>query len=315
MIRFEHVGKDYAGWTAIEDLSLTVEKGEFCVLIGPSGSGKTTTLKMINRLIEHDRGRILFEGAEIRSFAPEELRRRMGYAIQSIGLFPHWTVEENIGAVPKLLGWPRAKIRDRVTELLEMLTLDPERYRARYPRHLSGGEQQRIGVARALAANPSVLLMDEPFGALDPVTRDTLQAEMLRIQAASGTTVVLVTHDIDEAIRLASRIVILEGGRIAQSGSPREILAAPANDFVADFVGRSDRGLRLLAAERVGDRMRRGETAVGEPLPVDASLREALSLFVARNVDRLPVQDGSGALIGAIRLADLVRPPPSEAAP
>ncbi len=211
MIRFEHVGKDYAGWTAIEDLSLTVEKGEFCVLIGPSGSGKTTTLKMINRLIEHDRGRILFEGAEIRSFAPEELRRRMGYAIQSIGLFPHWTVEENIGAVPKLLGWPRAKIRDRVTELLEMLTLDPERYRARYPRHLSGGEQQRIGVARALAANPSVLLMDEPFGALDPVTRDTLQAEMLRIQAASGTTVVLVTHDIDEAIRLASRIVILEG--------------------------------------------------------------------------------------------------------
>ncbi|MBZ9936545.1 ABC transporter ATP-binding protein [Mesorhizobium sp. BR1-1-16] len=305
MITFEHVGKTYGDWTAIEDLSLHIPKGEFCVLIGPSGSGKTTTLKMINRLIEHDRGRILFEGAEIRSFAPEQLRRRMGYAIQSIGLFPHWTVEENIGAVPRLLGWPKSRIRDRVTELLGLLALEPERFRDRYPRHLSGGQQQRVGVARALAADPAVLLMDEPFGALDPVTRDTLQAEMLRIHKASGTTIVLVTHDIDEAIRLGSRIVILDHGRIVQSGSPREILAKPASDFVADFVGREDIGIKLLSIERVGDRMRPGEMAEGEPIAADASLRHALSIFVARGIDRLPVVDQSGTVAGAIRLTDL----------
>ncbi len=306
MITFEQVGKDYGDWTAIDDLSLTIAKGEFCVLIGPSGSGKTTTLKMINRLIEHDRGRILFDGAEIRSFAPEQLRRRMGYAIQSIGLFPHWTVEENIGAVPRLLGWPRARIRDRVTELLELLALDPARFRDRYPRHLSGGQQQRIGVARALAADPAVLLMDEPFGALDPVTRDTLQAEMLRIHKASGTTIVLVTHDIDEAIRLGSRIVILDRGRIVQSGSPRSILARPANDFVADFVGREDIGIKLLSIERVADRLRPNEAGGdGEPIAAEASLRHALSVFVARGVDRLPVvEDGRPA--GAIHLADLI---------
>ncbi|HWJ74657.1 MAG TPA: ABC transporter ATP-binding protein [Kaistia sp.] len=305
MITFEHVGKTYGDWTAIEDLSLHIPKGEFCVLIGPSGSGKTTTLKMINRLIEHDRGRILFEGAEIRSFAPEQLRRRMGYAIQSIGLFPHWTVEENIGAVPRLLGWPKSRIRDRVTELLGLLALEPERFRDRYPRHLSGGQQQRVGVARALAADPAVLLMDEPFGALDPVTRDTLQAEMLRIHEASGTTIVLVTHDIDEAIRLGSRIVILDHGRIVQSGSPREILARPANDFVADFVGREDIGIKLLSIDRVGDRMRPGEMAEGEPIAADASLRHALSIFVARGIDRLPVVDHSGTIAGTIRLTDL----------
>ncbi|SHF10364.1 osmoprotectant transport system ATP-binding protein [Kaistia soli DSM 19436] len=309
MITFEHVGKTYGDWTAIDDLSLHVAEGEFCVLIGPSGSGKTTTLKMINRLIEHDRGRILFEGAEIRSFAPEQLRRRMGYAIQSIGLFPHWTVEENIGAVPRLLGWPKSRIRDRVTELLGLLALEPERFRDRYPRHLSGGQQQRVGVARALAADPSVLLMDEPFGALDPVTRDTLQAEMLRIHKASGTTIVLVTHDIDEAIRLGSRIVILDGGRIVQSGTPRAILTKPANDFVADFVGREDIGIKLLSIERVSDRMRPGETAEGEPIAADASLRHALSLFVARGIDRLPVIGPSGTLAGAIRLADLTGGP------
>ncbi|MCX5495336.1 ABC transporter ATP-binding protein [Kaistia dalseonensis] len=310
MIDFEHVGKTYGGWQAIEDLSLSIAEGEFCVLIGPSGSGKTTTLKMINRLIEHDSGRILFAGAEIRSFKPEELRRRMGYAIQSIGLFPHWTVEENIGTVPSLLKWPKAKIRDRVTELLELLNLDPAQYRDRYPHHLSGGQQQRIGVARALAADPDVLLMDEPFGALDPVTRDTLQLEMLRIHKASGKTIVLVTHDIDEAIRLGSRIVILDGGRIVQSGSPRDILARPANDFVSDFVGREDIGIKLLSIETVSSRVRRDGSASGEPIAATATLRNALSTLVARGVDSLPVADSDGSPLGAIHLADLVGPHP-----
>ena len=305
MIKFEQVRKTYGDWTAVDDLTLDIPRGEFCVLIGPSGSGKTTTLKMVNRLIEHDSGRILFDGAEIRSFAPEQLRRRMGYAIQSIGLFPHWTVEENIGAVPRLLGWPRARTRDRVTELLELLALDPARFRDRYPRHLSGGQQQRVGVARALAADPAVLLMDEPFGALDPVTRDTLQAEMRRIHQASGTTILLVTHDIDEAIRLGTRIVILDRGRIVQSGTPRAILSRPANDFVADFVGREDIGIKLLSIEQVSDRMRAGDVVEGEPVAADASLRHALSLFVARGADQLPVAE-DGRITGAIHLADLI---------
>jgi len=306
VIRFEGVAKLYGDIAAIEDLSLDIQAGEFCVLIGPSGSGKTTTLRMINRLIEHDRGRILFDGAEIRSFKAEELRRRMGYAIQSIGLFPHWTVEQNIGTVPRLLGWPKARIRDRVTELLDMLGLEAAFYRGRYPRNLSGGQQQRVGVARALAADPQVLLMDEPFGALDPVTRDTLQAEMLRIHAQSGKTIVLVTHDIDEAVRLASRIVILEGGRIVQSGSPREILKRPANAFVADFVGRDDIGIKLLSIEKVGDFLRPDESAPGEPIEAGASLRHALSLLVARGVDRLPVAAVDGRPAGAILLSDIV---------
>lgn len=305
MIEFEHVGKRYGEIEVVSDLSLSIKAGEFCVLIGPSGSGKTTTLRMINRLIEHDSGRILFDGAEIRSFAPEALRRRMGYAIQSIGLFPHWTVEENIAAVPKLLGWPKAKIHDRVTELLGLVGLDAAIYRGRYPQHLSGGQQQRVGVARALAAEPQVLLMDEPFGALDPVTRDALQAEMLRIHAASGTTIVLVTHDMDEAIRLGSRIVILDQGRIAQAGSPREILTHPGSDFVADFIGRDEMGLRLLSIETVGERMRPGEDAPGEPIAASTTLRHALSLLVSRAADRLPVSGADGTPAGVIHLADL----------
>ena len=305
MIEFEHVSRTYGDVRAVDDLSLRIDEGEFCVLIGPSGSGKTTTLRMINRLVEHDRGRILFAGEEIRSFRVEDLRRRMGYAIQSIGLFPHWTVEQNIAAVPTLMKWPRARIRDRVTELLDMLGLEPEQFRGRFPRQLSGGQQQRVGVARALAAAPQVLLMDEPFGALDPVTRETLQTEMLRIHAASGTTIVLVTHDIDEAVRLGSRIVILEGGRIAQSGTPKEILTRPANAFVAGFVGREDMGVKLLSIETVAERLRRGERADGEAVAATASLRHALSLMVTQGVDRLPVVDPDGAAIGVVHLADL----------
>jgi len=310
MITFEHVGKSFAGGVAIDDLSLTIDEGEFVVVIGRSGSGKSTTLKMLNRLVEHDRGRILFGGEEIRRFEPDVLRRRMGYAIQSIGLFPHWTVEQNIATVPDLLGWPRPRIRDRVTQLMELLDLAPETFRRRYPHQLSGGQQQRVGVARALAGDPAVLLMDEPFGSLDPVTRDALQQEIARIHKASGKTILFVTHDIDEALRLATRIVLLDRGRVVQVGTAREILMQPASEFVTDFVGRSDVGIKLLGLDTVAAYVREGESALGEPIACAASLREALSMMVARKVDRLSVVDGQGRRIGAISLADLVLPRP-----
>ena len=309
MIEFQHVSKLFGDTAAVKDLSLHIPHGEFTVLIGGSGSGKSTTLKMINRLVEHDAGRILFQGEEIRSFKPEDIRRRMGYAIQSIGLFPHWTVEKNIATVPALLGWTRQRIRDRVTELLELLDLEPNIYRDRYPHQLSGGQQQRVGVARALAVNPEVLLMDEPFGALDPVTRATLQKEMLRIHQSSGKTIVLVTHDIDEALGLASRIVLLDKGEVVQAGSPAEILAHPVNDFVTDFVGRSDIGIKLLGLSTVATYTRPGETATGTPVAASTSLREALSTFVARACDRLPVVDAQGQALGVVHFADLWQRP------
>ncbi|GAB7129735.1 ABC transporter ATP-binding protein [Silvimonas sp. JCM 19000] len=309
MIEFKEVSKTFGAWQAVDKLSLRLPDGEFTVLIGPSGSGKSTTLKMINRLVEHDSGRILFAGQEIRSFSPEDLRRRMGYAIQSNGLFPHWTVAENIATVPTLLKWPKARIADRVTELLTLLDLDPNRYRDRYPHELSGGQQQRVGVARALAADPEILLMDEPFGALDPVTRAALQKELARIHQRSGKSIVLVTHDIDEALLLADRIVLLDQGRIAQVGTPQQILAQPASDFVADFVGRSEVGIKLLGLHRIADRVRRGVSAVGQPLPLHASLREALSAFVAQGQGSLPVVDEHGHSVGSIHYADLLDVP------
>ncbi|MCC7325792.1 MAG: ABC transporter ATP-binding protein [Burkholderiales bacterium] len=310
MISFEHVGKAFAGNVAIDDLSLAIDEGEFIVVIGPSGSGKSTVLRMLNRLVEHDHGRIVFAGEEIRRFKPEVLRRRMGYAIQSIGLFPHWTVEQNIATVPDLLAWPRPRVRDRVTELMELLKLAPETYRRRYPHQLSGGQQQRVGVARALAGDPAVLLMDEPFGSLDPVTRDSLQQEIARIHEASGKTILFVTHDIDEALRLATRIVLLDRGRVVQVGTPREVLAHPTSKFVSDFVGGSDIGIKLLGLDTVAAYVRHGETAAGEPIAMTASLREALSMFVVRQVDRLAVADDEGRTVGAITLSDVVKPRP-----
>ena len=306
MIEFHQVSKQFEQRKVIDTLTLTIAEGEFTVLIGASGSGKSTTLKMINRLVEHDTGYIRFAGEEIRSFKPEEIRRRMGYAIQSIGLFPHWTVEQNIGAVPQLLKWPRKRIRERVAELLELLHLDPEQFRHRYPHQLSGGQQQRVGVARALAADPEVLLMDEPFGALDPVTRAALQIEIARIHQLSGRTIVLVTHDIDEALRLADRIVLLDHGEIIQQGPPASFLNDPANDLVRDFVGRSDIGIKLLSLEIVAHYLRRDEQLAGEPISDSANLREALSAFVARRVDALPVVDAQGQSVGVIHFADLL---------
>jgi len=307
MIELDHVSKRYDGKPVVDDLSLTVPDGAFCVLLGPSGCGKSTTLRMINRLVPFDSGMIRIAGDDVRTVPPEVLRRRIGYAIQSIGLFPHWTVEDNIATVPRLLNWPRGRIRDRVTELLELLRLDPESYRRKYPHQLSGGEQQRIGVARALAADPELLLMDEPFGAVDPITRDALQSEIARIHAATKKTIVFVTHDIEEALRLATVIAILERGRLAQWGAPIEIVERPASQFVRDFVGGDGSGLKLLGLRKIADRMRPGETAPGAPLPPDASLREALAAMTERHTDRVPVADASGQPIGVITLADLVR--------
>ncbi len=244
---------DPAAEPAVDRLSLEVPAGEICVLVGPSGSGKTTAMRLVNRMIELTSGDILLDGVSVREREPAELRRHIGYAIQQIGLFPHRTVAENIATVPRLLGWPEDRIRARVEELLAIIDLDPEEMRHRYPVQLSGGQRQRVGVARAIAADPPLLLMDEPFGAIDPITRERLQNEFLRLQREIRKTVVFVTHDIDEAIKMGDRIAVLRaGGVLAQYAPPEQLLLAPADDFVADFVG-ADRGLKRLALERVRD--------------------------------------------------------------
>ncbi len=250
----EHVTKRYGNAApAVDDLSLTINAGEICVLVGPSGCGKTTTMKMINRLIEPTSGRITIDGEDVAGLAAVELRRRIGYVIQQVGLFPHMTVADNVAIVPRLLRWPDARIRQRIDELLELVGLDPAAYGGRYPSALSGGERQRVGVARALAADPPVMLMDEPFGAVDPIRRERLQNEFLRLQAQVRKTVVFVTHDVDEAIKMADRIAILQrGGILAQYDTPDAILANPASEFVEHFVG-ADRGLKRLSLGRVRD--------------------------------------------------------------
>ncbi|QCA05073.1 ABC transporter ATP-binding protein [Pantoea vagans] len=306
MIEFDGVSRAFNGKAAVKDLSLQVAKGEFCVLLGTSGSGKSTTLKMINRLVEFDSGEIRFAGESIRQLDARTLRRRMGYAIQSIGLFPHWTVRKNIATVPALLGWSRAQIDERIAALLALLNLDAQLLN-RYPHQLSGGQQQRVGVARALAADPEVLLMDEPFGALDPVTRGVLQQEMLRIHRLSGRTIVLVTHDIDEALTLADRIVLMDNGEIVQQGRPVELLTQPKNDFVRDFFGRSEMGVRLLSLEQVGNAVRRGEWLAGEPIAAALTLRDALSQFIARRTDKLPVVDDQQQPLGVLHFGDLLQ--------
>jgi len=315
MITFEGVSRQFGDWTAVDDVSLTVETGELLVLIGPSGSGKSTLLRMINRLIEPTDGLIRLGGEAIASLRPEILRRRIGYAIQSVGLFPHWTVERNIATVPTLLGWSKARIRDRVSELLALLQLDESRYRHAYPHQLSGGQAQRVGVARALAGDPEVLLMDEPFGALDPITRAALQTETQRIQRQLGKTIVFVTHDMDEALKLGARIAVLDKGRLVRIGTPAEIVAHPGHPLVAELLGGEGIGLRRLAVETVASRLRVGEPAEGEPIAATAPLSEALSRMMARGVDRLAVSDDQGQRIGAVDLGDFPRPAASGSAP
>ncbi|MEK5217180.1 betaine/proline/choline family ABC transporter ATP-binding protein [Psychrobacillus sp. FSL H8-0487] len=239
MIKFEHVSKVYTdGFKAVDSVSFEVPEGEFLVLIGPSGSGKSTTMKMINRMIPHTNGTISIDGKDITKLNPSELRRNIGYVIQQIGLFPHYTIEKNIAIVPELKGWDKEKIKARVKELLIMVDLDPEVYGSRYPKELSGGQQQRVGVARALASDPRVLLMDEPFGALDPITRDQLQDQLITLQRKLKKTIVFVTHDMDEALKLGDRIAIMKDGNLLQIDTPEKILQEPASNFVEEFIGK-----------------------------------------------------------------------------
>ncbi len=255
MIEFKNVVKQYAnGFRAVDNLSLMVHEGEICVLIGPSGCGKTTSMRMINRLISITNGEILIDGRPNTELAPEELRRQIGYAIQQIGLLPHMTVAENIAIVPHLLHWDDERIRQRIDELLDLVGLDPDITRDKYPRQLSGGQQQRVGVARALGADPPIMLMDEPFGAVDPITREVLQAEFLQIQERVGKTIIFVTHDIDEAIKMGDRIAIMRDGHLVQYDTPDTILAHPINRFVRDFVG-TDRTLKRLGLVRIRNLM------------------------------------------------------------
>jgi osmoprotectant transport system ATP-binding protein len=304
VVTLEHLGKRYGppGTPhAVEDLSLTIPAGEICVLVGPSGCGKTTTMKMINRLIEPTSGRITIDGDDVMSLPPVELRRRIGYVIQQVGLFPHLTVAENVAVVPRLLRWPDARIGDRVEELLDLVRLDAGTYRDRYPAALSGGERQRVGVARALAADPPLMLMDEPFGAVDPILRDRLQNEFLRLQAQVRKTIVFVTHDVDEAIKMADRIAILQrGGILAQYDTPDRILAAPASEFVEHFVG-ADRGLKRLSLGRVRDLpLSRPETVrSGEAI---ADLRRRLE---AAGADYALLLDDADRPIGWVGRRDL----------
>ena len=306
-IKFENICKFYDGAAAITDLNLHIQQGELLVLLGPSGSGKSTVLKMVNRMTSHDAGQMFFNGKEINSFNIQGLRRRMGYAMQSVGLFPHRTVAHNIATVPKLLGWDAQRVQARVNELLKLLTMDREQYASRYPHQLSGGQQQRVGVARALAADPDVLLMDEPFGALDPVTRAALQLALKKIHRATGKTILFVTHDIDEALLLATRIVLLNHGRIAQVGTPLELLQRPANDFVTDFLGRSDLGLKQLSLRSITSHIR----AIEGPEPSHtvahtATLKEAISQMATLHVSSLSVIDESGTVLGQVKAADLL---------
>ncbi|MEI5675964.1 ATP-binding cassette domain-containing protein [Nocardioides sp. CCNWLW212] len=298
MIRLSGVGKTYDdGTVAVQGLDLEVGQGELVCFVGPSGCGKSTTLKMINRLIEPTTGTIEIDGRDVTGQDPVELRRGIGYVIQQVGLFPHQKIVTNVMTVPLLYGESKATARRRALELMELVGLEPATYADRYPHQLSGGQRQRVGVARALAANPPVLLMDEPFGAVDPVVRVRLQDEFLRLQRELGKTVVLVTHDIDEAVRMGDRVAVFAtGGRLAQYGTPAEVLGRPADDFVADFVG-STRGLRRLSVTRIDrahlepvDGVTTG--ALGAVIDVDSSLEEALAVLLRDDRGVIGVQDG-----------------------
>src|SRR5919106_144213 len=310
VLAFHEVTKVYSGrrTPAISNLTLEIPAGEICVLIGPSGSGKTTAMKLVNRLIALTSGDVTIDGRSIKSLDETELRRGIGYVFQQIGLFPHMTVEGNVGTVPRLAGWPKARIRARARELLELVGLEPSEDLGRYPAEFSGGQQQRIGVARAMAADQPLMLMDEPFGAVDPITRDHLQDDFLRLHREVPKTVVFVTHDIDEAIKMGQRIAILRDGELVQYDTPDRILAEPANEFVADFVG-ADRGLKRLRVWELRHMELdpvRGEPA-GPTAPEDASLRDVLSLMLVEGVERLTVLDGEGRPKGTIALETITR--------
>jgi osmoprotectant transport system ATP-binding protein len=301
--------------SAVDQLSFEVPPGDICVLIGPSGCGKTTALKMVNRLISITEGDITIDGKSVKQLELAQLRRGIGYVFQQIGLFPHLTVENNIGAVPRLLGWPKSRIRERAAELLELVGLDPRTDLKRYPAEFSGGQQQRIGVARAMAADPPIMLMDEPFGAIDPIARERLQNDFLRLHRQVRKTVIFVTHDIDEAIKMGDHIAIMRDGRLVQIAGADELLANPADDFVASFVG-ADRGLKRLRVRTLEEIELGPPPADGRPagptVPLETSLHYALSMMLAEGTTRLYVIDGDDRVIGTVQLdtiTQLIAPP------
>lgn len=312
-VEFRHVSKHFGQQrgtgAAVDDLSLVVSPGEICVLVGPSGCGKTTTLKMVNRLVEPSSGHVFIDGRDVASMDAVTLRRGVGYVIQQIGLFPHQTVADNVATVPKLLGWPEERIRGRVDELLRLIGLEPH-MRDRYPSQLSGGERQRVGVARAMAVEPPVMLMDEPFGAVDPIVREHLQDEFLRLQRQLGTTVLFVTHDINEAIKMGTRVAVFEqAGRLAQYSAPAELLARPTNDYVARFVG-ADRTLKSLALISLGEiALEPGQAAEDGAfsLAADLSVHQALSMLLESGATRATVVDGQGRTLGVFTLEAVLK--------
>jgi osmoprotectant transport system ATP-binding protein len=306
MIELRGVSKRFGDKVAIDDVSLFIPEGELTVLLGPSGCGKTTTLRSINRMVEIDEGELLVDGRSVAEVEPKELRRRIGYAIQSVGLFPHMNAARNIGTVPRLLGWSKDRIARRVDELLALVGLDPAVYAGKYPHQLSGGEAQRIGVARALAADPPVLLMDEPFGALDPINRERLQREFVELHRRLGKTVVFVTHDIEEAVILGDRIVLMRDGRIVQDGPPERLWREPAAEFVRDFFG-DEFGLRVLSRHCVcdlplGPAPREGAPRVG----LSTNLRDALAIMVTEASETIAVTDEAGRVVGGLTFGDIV---------
>lgn len=305
MIALRGVTKRYGADAAVADLSLSIGKGELCVLVGPSGCGKSTVLRMINAMIAADAGTIEVEGRDIRQIPSVELRRGIGYVIQSVGLFPHWTIADNILAVPHLLHWPKPRRAARLEEIVALLGIEP-RLLALYPHNLSGGQQQRVGVARALAADPQIVLMDEPFAALDPLSRSALQDEIHRIHAASQKTIVFVTHDMNEALHLATKMAVMRKGRILQQGTPAEIVLSPADSFVHDFLGGSELAFRALDVVAVATRMRSAVDAAAPAIAAKASLKEALALMLAKTCASLRVEDERGVPIGTISITDII---------
>lgn len=304
MIEIETLTKRYGDNTVVDTVTMTIQPRTVTVIVGTSGSGKTTLLRMINRLVEPTSGTIKLDGVDNRDLPGFELRRRIGYAIQGHGLFPHRTVAQNIATVPGLLGWDRPRIDAKVKELLELFQLDPADFAARFPHELSGGQQQRVGVARALAAEPNVLLMDEPFGALDPIIRAKAQQDLISIQKVLGTTIVLVTHDMDEAFHLADRIAVMDKGKVVQYGAPVELVRQPATPFVETLIGDTERPFRLLSMQTIGEAVEPNQ-ATGEPLSEDMSQREALSKLLWTGQQALPVRASDGRIIGSVSVEGL----------
>jgi osmoprotectant transport system ATP-binding protein len=306
MIEIHHLTRLYGDTAAVDDVTMDVPEGTITVVVGTSGSGKSTLLRMVNRLVEPTAGTVVIDGEDTAGIPVHELRRRIGYAIQSHGLFPHRTVAENVATVPSLLGWDRARIAARVDELLTLFQLDPAEFGGRYPHELSGGQQQRVGVARALAARPRLLLMDEPFGALDPIIRAKAQDDLKAIQRKLGSTILLVTHDREEAFRLGDRIAVMEAGRLLQCAAPEEILLHPASAVVADLIGTGDRPFRLLSLTAAGAAAEPGEAA-GPPIDARTDLRDAMADLVWTRRDAAPVVDDGGRVIGRVTLAGLIQ--------